>query len=286
MDYVGWFGREAGSFEIAARTAAQRESAPAVPSCPGWTMTDLILHLGTAQRVVSHLIDRRIQQPPRPAELTAWVNLPDEWAAWLPPNRAPRGDAVPPVLLDWFRKGAADLEERLLLTDPDEPVWSWSGDYTAGFWQRMQAIEAAVYRWDAQKALAMAEPLDSALATDAIAQHFEVMAPMRRATAQAAPGQGERFLFRRTDGPQSWPVRFDSETIQLGSDGDRDYDIEIAGRASDLALFLWHRPVNNQLDILGDTRMLKRYFDLVPPLEKIPAGAEYESGGRRPGAFG
>jgi uncharacterized protein (TIGR03083 family) len=286
MDYVGWFGREAGSFEVAARTAARRESAPAVPSCPGWTMTDLILHLGSAHRFVSHLIDRRIQQPPRPGDLTAWADLTGEWTAWLPPNHAPPGNAVPPALLDWFRDGAADLEERLLLTSPDEPVWSWSGDCTAGFWRRMQAIEVAVHRWDAQKALGMARPLDSSLAADAVAQHFEVMAPRRRAVAKAPPGRGERFLFRRTDGPQSWPVRFDSGAILLGSDENREYDVEIAGRASDLALFLWHRPVNNQLDILGDTTMLKRYFDLVPPTGGNPAGAECESGDGRPGAFG
>jgi uncharacterized protein (TIGR03083 family) len=286
MDYVGFFGQEAGSFEVAARTAARRESAPAVPSYPGWTMTDLILHLGRGQRVVSHLIDRRIQQPPRPGDLMAWAALTSEWAAWLPPNHAPPGSAVPSALLDWFTEGAADLEERLLLTGPDEPVWSWSGDRTAGFWRRMQAIETAVHRWDAQKALGMAEPLDSSLAADAVAQHFEVLAPRRRAVAQAPPGRGERFLLRRTDGPQSWAVRFDSEAILLGSDEDRDYDIEIAGRASDLALFLWHRPVNNQLDILGDTTMLKRYFDLVPPLRENPAGAECGSGDGRPGAFG
>jgi hypothetical protein len=53
-----------------------------------------------------------------------------------------------------------------------------------------------------------------------------------------------------------------------------------------LALFLWHRPVNNQLDILVDTSMLKRYFDLVQPTGGNPAGAECESGDGRPGAFG
>ena len=46
VDYVGHFQREAAALEAAARQAADGETAPAVPSCPGWVVTDLILHLG------------------------------------------------------------------------------------------------------------------------------------------------------------------------------------------------------------------------------------------------
>ena len=65
----------------------------------------------------------------------------------------------------------------------------------------MQAIEAAVHRWDAEDAVGAAQPLDAALAADAIGQTFEVMAPMRRSAGKAPPGHSERFVFQRTDGP-------------------------------------------------------------------------------------
>jgi hypothetical protein len=42
--------------------------------------------------------------------------------------------------------------------------------------------------------------------------------------------------------------------------------IEISGTASDLALFLWQRPVAGRLDVQGDKSMLGRYFTLVPPV--------------------
>ena len=100
----------------------------------------------------------------------------------------------------------------------------------------MQAIEAAVHRWDAQHAVSAAQPIDGALAADAIAQTFEVMMPMRRAVAKAPPGQGERFVFRCTDGPKMLAVRFDHDPVLLGVPTD-DYDIQISGTASDLALF-------------------------------------------------
>jgi uncharacterized protein (TIGR03083 family) len=129
----------------------------------------------------------------------------------------------------------------------------------------MQAIEAAVHRWDAENAVAAAQPLDAALAADAIGQTFEVMAPMRRSVGKAPPGHGERFLFQRTDGPGTWAVQFDGDAVLPGTP-DGHYDIQISGTASDLALFLWQRPVADKLDVQGNGSLLGRYFTLVPPL--------------------
>jgi uncharacterized protein (TIGR03083 family) len=172
---------------------------------------------------------------------------------------------VPSGLLGWFHAGAADLQERFRAADPGEQVWTWSADHSVGFWQRMQAIEAAVHRWDAENAVGAARPLDAALAADAIGQTFEVMAPMRRTVGKAPPGQGERFLFQCADGPDRWAVQFDGDAVLLGT-LDADYDIQISGTASDLALFLWQRPVTGKLDVQGDASLLSRYFALVPPL--------------------
>jgi hypothetical protein len=95
--------------------------------------------------------------------------------------------------------------------------------------------------------------------------------------AQAPPGQGERFAFRRTDGPETWAVRFDGEAVRFGENdsqvdgqdggqGDGTPGIQISGTASDLALFLWQRPVTGRLDVRGDSSLLERYFVLVPPV--------------------
>lgn len=264
MDYVRHFGEETAAFEAAVRETAGGEAAPAVPSCPGWTLTDLVLHLGSVHRFAARVIGERLREPPGgdPA-----AGLPGDWAAWLPPGRAPAGAPLPGALADWFHEGAEALEERLVLAGPDEPVWAWHGPQTVGFWLRAQAIEAAVHRWDAERATGTATVIDSALAADAVWQVFEVLVPLRRAAAGHPRGDGEHFRFRRTDGPQSWTVRFCGKAVIVGPDS-RRCDIEIGGRASDLALFLWKRPVTGQLDILGDIRMIRRFFELVPP----PAG--------------
>ncbi|MDR3032509.1 MAG: maleylpyruvate isomerase family mycothiol-dependent enzyme [Kitasatospora sp.] len=263
MDYTGYFGQEVVAFEAAGREAASAQAAPAVPSCPEWVMTDLVLHLGMVHRLVGRVIGGRMRQPPEGGD-GSWLALPDPWQDWLPPARAPRQSPVPAGLVDWFQAGAAELAELFRTTDPGEPVWTWSADQSVGFWQRMQAIEAAVHRWDAQNAVSAAQPIDAALAADAVAQTFEVMVPARRAIAQAPPGQGESFVFRRTDGPDAWSVRFDGDEVLLGASAGSS-DIQISGTSSDLALFLWQRDVTGRLDVQGDSSLLSRYFVLVPP---------------------
>ena len=264
MDYIGHFVREVAVFEAAGRAAAGIEIAPAVPSCPGWVVTDLILHLGMVHRFVACIIGERMQEPPSRDD-RPWLELTEEWTGWLPPGRAPQRSPVPAGLLGWFHAGAADLQERFRAADPDEQVWTWSADHSVGFWQQMQAIEAAVHRWDAQNALGAAQPLDADLAAYASGQTFEVMAPMRRTVGKAPPGQGERFSFQRTDGPGTWVVQFDGDAVLPGTP-DGDYDIQVSGTASDLALFLWQRAMTGQLDVQGETSLLSRYFVLVPPL--------------------
>jgi uncharacterized protein (TIGR03083 family) len=265
MDHIGHFRREVAAFEAAGRAAAGSGVAPAVPSCPGWVVTDLVLHLGVVHRLITRILRERMQQPPPVGGNRPWLELPDEWVSWLPPGRAPLQSPVPAALVDWFHAGAEALRERFRATGPKERVWTWSADQSAGFWQRMQAIEAAVHRWDAENAVGTAGPIDAELAADAVGQTFEIMAPMRRTVAQAPPGRGERFLFRRTDGPQFWAVRFDGDAVLLGAD-DGSYDIQISGSASDLALFLWQRDVARELDVQGNTSLLDYYFVLVPPL--------------------
>jgi uncharacterized protein (TIGR03083 family) len=266
VDYVGHFRREVAAFEAAGRAAVGYEAAPVVPSCPGWVVTDLVLHLGMVHRFVARVIGERMQQPPGGGD-RSWLGLKEEWRGWLPPGRAPQRSPVPAGLLGWFHVGAADLQGRFRAADPGEQVWTWSADHSVGFWQRMQAIEAAVHRWDAENAVGTAQPLDAALAADAIGQTFEVMAPMRRTVGKAPPGHGERFLFQRTDGPGTWAVQFDSNAVLLVTpDGHYRCDIQISGTASDLALFLWQRPLTGKLDVQGDVSLLSRYFSLVPPL--------------------
>ncbi|MEV8439416.1 maleylpyruvate isomerase family mycothiol-dependent enzyme [Actinosynnema sp. NPDC051121] len=116
-----------------------------VPACPGMTVGDLIVHLGSIHRMVAEWITRS-------ARPSGWVCSP--------------GDAD---LVDWYRIGAASL---ITVLDPDHaasPAATWCPwDRTLGFWLRRMAHETAVHRVDAQAANGSAEPLEAGLAADGI----------------------------------------------------------------------------------------------------------------------
>ncbi|GHC35054.1 hypothetical protein GCM10010507_05050 [Streptomyces cinnamoneus] len=277
MDCLPHFRREILAFEAAARRAAGADAAPLVPSCPAWSVSDLVAHLGGVQRFVAHVIAERFQEPPddlanliartpSAALDLAFLRLPADTTGWPLPEQEPNRGPVPQTLVDWFTDGALALESLFAGRDPAERVWTWSQEQSVAFWVRIQTIEAAVHRWDAENALGAARPLDAELAHDAVGQALDVMAPARRAWTKAPRGAGERFRFRRTDGPGAWTVHFDGDDVRVGDDGG-PCDVELAGTASDLMLFLWHRLPADRLDAVeGDPAVLDRYFTLVPPV--------------------
>lgn len=261
MDYIRHFHREVQAFEKVSRRAAAEDTAPMIPSCPEWTMSDIIVHLGWVHRFVALILRDHIQEPPQITD-TGFLGLPPEAEHWPRPENAPGTGPIPAGLIDWFSEGAATLESLFADRDPGERVWTWSAEQSVGFWLRMQTIEAAIHRWDAENALGPPEPVDAELAVDAIDQNFAVMVPRRRAQEHTAKGAGERYRFRQSDGPRAWTVGFEGGTVQLGGDS---FDVELIGTASDLMLFLWQRLPADRLTVNGDRDVLDRYFALVPP---------------------
>ncbi|MEV0202578.1 maleylpyruvate isomerase family mycothiol-dependent enzyme [Nonomuraea sp. NPDC050691] len=277
MDHVAHFHREITAFRDATLRAAALKEAPLVPSCPGWSVADLVVHPGGVHRGLITVIEGRPAAFPDAGDLS-FLRLPADITGWPRPENAPNRGPIPRGLDDWFAEGAALLEEQFRTNDPGTPVWTWSEEQTVGFWTRMQAIEAAVHRWDAENALGAAGPVDAELAADAVTHTFQVMAPARRAWTQAPPGTGERYRFRQTDGPAVWTVCFDAEGLRLSTSPTGDdpvaresigagpADVELAGTASDLMLHLWRRVPADRLEVRGDQEILERYFALVPPV--------------------
>lgn len=260
MQYLPHFRREVTAFATAARRVVG-EAAPLVPSCPGWSVSDLVAHLGRVHRMLAPVVRDRLTEPPTAAApVPASAPAEPGWPGADPPTVAP----VPASLVEWFADGAEILGSLFGQRLPDKPAWSWSREHTVGFWLRMQTIEAAVHRWDIEGAVGgeVAE-LDAGLAPDVVGQTFEVMVPARRGWRSAPAGSGETFRFRATDGPGDWTIRFDGADARLV---DGPGDVTLSGTASNLALFLWHRvPADECGEVDGDPARLDHYFTLVPP---------------------
>lgn len=242
-----------------------------VPSCPGWTVATLVTHLAG---IYTHRVALVRSRPAPPvAGSYAAPDLPEPfklWMAYVFDDDAIRlhrpAPPVPAGIVELFERTAADLARTLWALDPSDPIWTWfPADQSAGFWQRRMAQETAVHRWDAELAHGTPGPIASELASDGVDEIVDVMLPMRPRWAETARrGAGERYHFHRTDGPGEWLVTFAPDGPVVTREHARG-DVALRGSASDLLLWLWHRIRADRLEVFGDTALVDRFFELVPP---------------------
>ncbi|MFJ8164438.1 hypothetical protein ACIRBY_26420 [Streptomyces sp. NPDC096136] len=168
-----------------------------------------------------------------------------------------------PTRLSVFRSEAAAFDRALRRAAdggrdappvPSCPGWSVAG------------VEQAVHRWDAESVTGTPAPFDPAFAADAVAQTFGAVVPARRGRKPAPAGAGERYRFRRSDGPGSWTLEFTGDRVRLEPGGTGRVAVEAAGTACDLTLFLRQRLPAAGLEATGDPALLDRWSDLVPPV--------------------
>ncbi len=248
-------------------TAARRDLTAPIPSCPGWTMTTLVVHL---TGIYAHRIAIIRARDTANTSVQSYhdLGLPDEMEPWF--DAQFEGQQEPPGpphgLVDLYESKAAELHDVLDSVGVDQPVWTWwPPEQTAGFWMRRMAQETAVHRWDAQRAHGDPEPIDPELARDGIDEVLDVILSSRFDEAEdAREGGGETYHFHRTDGPGEWLVRFEGKEATVTREHAKG-DVAVRGTASDLLLFLWGRLPGESLEVLGDVSLIERYFEFVPP---------------------
>ena len=219
--------------------AAGKDLAAHVPSCPEWSMRDLVVHLGQ--------VHRRWTERARP-EGTQKPGVPDEVVA-------PPADAAAAALLDWYREGLAGLVALLDGIDPDRPTWNWTGrDQRSAWVRRRMAQETAVHRWDAQNAVGDAEAIaPPAFAADGVDEVLRVWLP------DEWTGPSGSVHLHSTDTDGEWLVRLgpDGPVVE---DGHSKADIAVRGTASDLDLVLWGRYPPKRLEHSGDGRIFDAFL--------------------------
>jgi uncharacterized protein (TIGR03083 family) len=251
--------------------AVRAHSAPpilAVPSCPGWNLTFLLLHLGSSQRRVTKLL--RVGGEGQPADLrdTGFLNLEPEWHQWLNNGKAPDDMPVPPALVTWFEEGSKELVAALNEAGDDTQVWNFTGKarIPASVYQRQMATETTLHRWDAQNSLpdSSPDPVDPDVAYNAITLLFNFL-PRLRQNFQGPEGQGETYHLHRTDGEGEWLLTFKGKDLDIKPIHAKG-DVAIRGSASDLLLLLWRRIPLDRLEVIGDKAKAAHFFELLPKM--------------------
>ncbi len=240
--WVSAFRSDAAALRAAAGNDGVLDSP--VPSCPDWSVGDLLRHVGSIYAWVRATAGRGVTDKPPAREIG-----PDVPAA------------SDPGVLDWF-----DAELALTLTfleglDPDLPAWNWAPQAKkAGFWHRRLAHETAIHRWDAQLSVGLTEPIEAKLAGDTIAEVLDTWLPAGRRYEQLDV-HGIVHL-TAADLGQEWTIRLRGagvallDTNTLLDDDSHPARAMASGSASDLALALWGRLNWDVVDIAGDDTLL------------------------------
>ncbi len=140
-----------GSAGTLAGIAATADLTTTVPTCPDWTLRQLITHVGRAHRWATVIVATKAAEP---------IGFRD-----VPDGRLPDDPAERPA---WLRDGAARLAETVAASSG--PVWTHLGPGPASYWARRMAHETAVHRADGEIAIGTRPVIDPVIAADGLAE--------------------------------------------------------------------------------------------------------------------
>ena len=232
-DAAQWFAHRLGRASMAAP----------VPTCPGWSVLDLVVHLGNVHSWAASVLETG-----RAAE------RPDG----APDSQRPRRVA------QWYEGRAEDLYTVLRATPLDRPCWSFAdGDGVAGFWHRRMTHETVMHGLDLARATGVEERLPEHLAADGVDEALAVF--LHRMHTRGHPADlTEPLELRATDTGDAWTVSPEpgdaSPRVVRGRPGDGGDAVEAPARV--LLELLWKRaPLTAPaVRICGDTGRVTRFL--------------------------
>ena len=239
--------------ERSAAFCAAVASAPSldaqVPSCPEWTLFDLVEHLGEGRYAWA----ATVKAGPDAAGKSAGDGGP-----------APRGREA---LLAWMAESTQQLVGALQDAGPDRGCWMWWGDSqsppTSGSVARHQLQQMAVHTYDAQLTADAAEPLPDDAALDGVEEFLFTCC----ATTAAWPHEPAVVDYHVIEGP-SWRVWLSADGARIARIADADSDDNVTasarGTASELVLFFYGRIPPESLELGGDPQVFDQLFAWDP----------------------
>jgi len=227
-----------------------------VPTCPEWTLLDLVLHLGEVHRFWAAAVNAGPSADP-PAESASEVI-----------EAAPREREA---LLAWSATSTRQLLDALGAAGPDRGCWTWWADsqspQVSDAVARHQLQEVAVHTYDAQVTLGVPQPLPEEVALDGVEEFLFTCGT----TTAAWPHEPAVLDFHATEG-RSWrnwlsadgsrasslPASGTVSASSAGADADAA-GASASGTASELVLAFYRRVPVDSLRLDGDRRL----FDLL-----------------------
>jgi uncharacterized protein (TIGR03083 family) len=241
------------STETLAGLVDDADLATPVPTCPDWTLRQLVTHVGRAHRWAAEIVSTRS------AEFIPFRQVPDGKFPDDPAQHTP-----------WLRAGAGRLIGAVQEAGSD-PVWALGQLRPASFWARRMAHETAVHRADAEIAVGREVSFEPDIAADAIDEWLGLMSGLGRDgdPRVAALPDGAVLHVHATDegldGAGEWLVRREGPQVTV-QPGHGKGDVALRGPAGQLLLVLLRRvpPDDPGVQVLGDPAVLTGWLAATP----------------------
>ncbi len=216
-----------------------------VVTCPGWTVSQLVDHVGGLHRWASAHVRRLSPRRVRARELE--LGTPSD------PSGYPQ----------WIRDGIRDLNDALRAADPDADVWAWGSDKHVRFWGRRMLFETTIHRADLEISSGGVPEIEPGVAFDGIDEfldnlpHATYFAP----NVEQLRGSGEHIRLRAADPACSWTIELLPDSFSWNHSDDPDGDASVAGPPGALLLYVYgrHDLSSPQLNAAGDRALLERW---------------------------
>ncbi|MFR9795850.1 maleylpyruvate isomerase family mycothiol-dependent enzyme [Streptomyces sp. MS06] len=230
--------------------------AATVPTCPDWSLEQLVRHVGGALRWVELLVRTRSRENVRDEDVTGSAG-PDA-----------TGDA--PALDAWLAGAGEAVVSALREAGPDAAVWSWTGDATAGFWARRMTHEITVHRADATLAAGLPYEVAPEVAADAIDEWLDIVRFVQRVgaseKARELRGDGRGIHLHATDAPPELDAEWLVELAEDGVRWRRGHEkaaVALRGPLTEVLLAFYRRlPLDTPgLEVLGERELLEFWLE-------------------------
>ena len=229
-EYIDALEREGNRL---ADTADTIDLAAPVPTCPDWTLRDLLRHIGGIHRWAGEHIRDRL---PRVLQVDDFRDLVGEWPD--DPALVDWYRVELQLLLDTFRAAPRDIDCARFLKSPDPLT----------FWTRRQAHEATIHRVDVEAIVGRLTPVDPEFALDGIDELVDGFVP--RPFMKLRSPEPLTLAIEPDDGDRTWVLTITEEPVTV-STGRAGADCTINGSASNVLFALWNRTNAGNLTITG-----------------------------------
>lgn len=209
-----------------------------VPTCPGWTVSDLTRHVASVYLYVVTVL--RTGEWPQP---------------WPPPALAAEAP------LASLGRAYGQLRAEFAARPSDEAVLTWyEPEQTAALWVRRMTQETVIHRVDAELAAGLPlTPVPDDLAMDGVAEVLERFLAYGSVTwpDRFAGLAGEALATRCgaitvVTGPKAWTVRPSPRDVTVTDGAADDARARIEGHPADVLRWLWGRAGDEAVQVSGD----------------------------------